>query len=122
MMHDVFRRPLTVLRTGYGGYQDVNGLHLWVDGEADSFTIKASIQGADNEVLQTLPEGDRMKEVYVLYTSTELKTVTAAVANADTVIINDREFQVIKVTARQNLSTYATAHYEVVVVGKLTGS
>ena len=115
-MFEVFRRELTVKRTPTSGYQDVDGVTLWVDAAAVPFIIKASVQGADNEVLQSLPEGDRTKEVYVLYTSTELKTVVTGVSSPDIVVIDSKEYQVIKVTPRRNLSTYSTAHYEVVVI------
>ncbi len=115
-MFEVFRRELIVKRTPLSGYQDVDGVTLWVDAVAVPFTIKASVQGADNEVLQSLPEGDRTKEVYVLYTSTELKTVVTGVSSPDIVVIDSKEYQVIKVTPRRNLSTYSTAHYEVVVI------
>jgi hypothetical protein len=120
MIFDIFRRNLTVKRVEQGTYQNVDGLTLWVDGAETSFTIKASVQGVDNEVLQTLPEGDRTKEMYVLYTSTELRTVTAGVSNPDIVIIDNKEYQVIRVTSRHNLSTYATAHYEIVVIKIIT--
>lgn len=120
MIFDIFRRNLTVKRVEQGTYQNVDGLTLWADGAETSFTIKASVQGVDNEVLQTLPEGDRTKEMYVLYTSTELRTVTAGVSNPDIVIIDNKEYQVIRVTSRHNLSTYATAHYEIVVIKIIT--
>lgn len=117
MIFDIFRRDLTVKRIGIGDYQKVDdGPALWVDGAETSFTIKASVQGADNEVLQTLPEGDRTKEVYVLYTTTELKTVVTGLSNPDIVVIDNKEYQVIRVTSRRNLSTYATAHYEIIVI------
>ena len=51
-MFDVFRRDLTVTRKAIGSY--VNG--LWVDnGQNSSFTIKASVQATDAEILQTGP-------------------------------------------------------------------
>lgn len=117
MIFDIFRRDLIVKRIGIGDYQKVEGRPaLWVDGAETKFTIKASVQGADNEVLQTLPEGDRTKEVYVLYTTSELKTVVTGLSNPDIVVIDNKEYQVIKVTAKRNLSTYSTAHYKVVVI------
>ena len=122
MIFDIFRRNLTVKRVERGSYQNVEGLTLWVDGDETSFTIKASVQGVDNEVLQTLPEGDRTKEIYILYTSTELKTVIAGVSTPDIVIIDNKEYQVIRVTSRHNLSTYATAHYEILVIKLITNA
>jgi hypothetical protein len=113
MMFDVFRRKLKVTRTSPGNYDT----GLWGDGTQESFDIKASVQGADNEVLQTLPEGYRTKKVYVLYTSTELKTAQVDQATVpDVVTIDDEDYNVIKVTKHTNIKGYATEHYQVVVI------
>jgi hypothetical protein len=113
MMFDVFRRKLKITRTLPGNYDP----GLWIDGAKESFDIKASVQGADNEVLQTLPEGYRTKKVYVLYTSTELKTAQVAEATMpDMVIIDGEKYNVIKVTKHTNIKGYATEHYQVVVI------
>jgi hypothetical protein len=109
-MFDVFRKDLTVYRTGEGKY--ING--LWEDGATSSFTIKASIQATDAEIMQTLPEGERTKESYTLFTGNSLKTSEVNKSKPDVVIIEGERYQVIRVTAHQNLK-YPTAHYEVLV-------
>ncbi len=112
MIFDIFRRKLQVFRQGPGGY--VNG--LWVYGNLESFLIKASIQGVDNEILETLPEGYRTRKSYMLYTDTELRTAIMEQAIPDIVEICDKEYQVIRVSVNQNIAGYATAHYQVIVV------
>lgn len=75
------------------------------------------MQGADNEVLQTLPEGYRTEKVYVLYTSTELKTADVKEQTTpDMVTIDDEDYNVIKVSKHKNIKGYATEHYQVVVI------
>ena len=111
-MFDVFRRDLTVTRKAIGSY--VNG--LWVDnGQNSSFTIKASVQATDAEILQTLPEGYRTKESYTLFTDSKLQTSVVSKTNPDVVTIEDEPYQVVRVTPWKNLS-YPTAHYEILVV------
>ena len=111
-MFDVFRRNLTVKRKALGSY--VNG--LWVESQEDSvFTIKASVQATDAEILQTLPEGYRTKESYTLFTDSKLQTSVVSKTNPDVVTIEDEPYQVVRVTPWKNLS-YPTAHYEILVV------
>lgn len=112
-MFDIFRKELKVKRPPIGHYVD----GLWVDtGQEEEFTILASVQGVNAEVLQTLPEGYRTSETHILYTNTRLNTSTVNLRNPDVVVINDNEFQVIKVTEQNNIKDHPTNHYEVVVV------
>jgi len=112
-MFDIFRKPLTVRRPPTGSY--VNG--VWVENtDGTTFTIKASVQGVNAEILQTLPEGYRTSETHILYTSDELFTSQLDLRNPDVVEINGYKFQVVKVTKQDNIKNYPTNHYEVVVV------
>ena len=112
-MFDVFRKPLTVRRVPQGSYID----GAWVEnGSEIVFTITASVQGVDAEILQTLPEGYRTKEAHILYTSAELKTSQLNLRKPDVVEIDGDKFQVIKVTKKDNIKNYPTNHYEVIVI------
>ena len=110
-MFDVFRRPLTVIRKGEGTHVD----GVWVESESSTFSIKASVQATDAEILQTLPEGYRTRESYTLFTDSKLQTAKTGNNDPDIVIIHDDRYQVIRVTPWQNLD-YATKHYEILVV------
>ena len=111
-MFDVFRRELQVTRSGLGGYEK----GVWREsGLATDFTIKASVQATDAEVLETLPEGYRTRESYTLFTDSQLQTSIVGKRNPDMVDIDGEQFQVVRVTPWKNLA-YPTAHYEVVVV------
>lgn len=110
-MFEVFRRELSVTRRGEGQY--VEG--IWVEDAGSEFTIKASVQATDAEILQTLPEGYRTAESYTLFTSTKLQTASINKSNPDIVTIDEGLFQVVRITPWQNLQ-YPTQHYEVLVV------
>lgn len=112
MIFDVFRRKLKVWRQNPGTHVD----GYWVDGSLSTFFIKASTQGLDNEILQTFSEGDRTKKSYLLYTDTKLQTAIEGKTDPDIVEIYDEKYQVIRVTVNQNITGYATAHYQVIVV------
>lgn len=115
MIFDVFRRKLKVWRYSAGTYVD----GPWVDGSLlSTFCIKASTQGVDNEILQTFPEGDRTKKSYLLYTDTKLQTAIEGknATEPDIVEIYDEKYRVVRVTVNQNITGYATAHYQVVVM------
>lgn len=112
---NVFRRKLNCIRYGKGKY--ING--VWKNSSTAEFTIFASVQGVDNETLETLPEGYRTSEVYVIYTDSKLKTAMVGFYKPDVVIIDDDKYQVVKVTNKSNIPNYAIQHYEIIVV-KLT--
>lgn len=109
---DVFRRSLQVRRRGEGAYNDDG---LWEEGVSTLLSITASVQQTDAEVLQTLPEGYRTKESYTLYTDFKLETSIVDTRNADLVTIDDKDFQVVRVSPWRNLD-FATKHYEALVV------
>ena len=108
-MFNIFRRELKVIRQGDGRYERGE----WKEGNKETFLIKASVQGSDAEVMQTLPEGYRTEECYTLFTDTKLNT-SKEKSKPDIVIIDDKNFQVIKVTAWQNLQDIN--HFEIVVI------
>lgn len=112
MIFDVFRRKLKVWRYGAGAYVD----GIWAQGESESFLIKAGTQGVAGEILDTLPEGYRTKKSYLLYTDTKLQTAIEGKSNPDVVEISGEKYLVARVNAHQNITGYATAHYEVIVV------
>jgi len=113
-MFDVFRREFTVHRKIAGTYID----GYWTEAPGKIFTISASIQATEGEVLETLPEGYRTRESYTLFTATELQTSTKSFRTPDTVLIPSAIgisfYLVAKVTPWQHLEP--TKHYEVVVV------
>lgn len=96
------KRELAVIRKSEGEYFQGE----WYEGESYNFSIRASIQGTNAQVLQALPEGYRTSENYTLYTTSELLL-------NDKVFIGDKEFMVIKVTPCQHFK--ATSHYQAVV-------
>jgi hypothetical protein len=53
----------------------------WVEGAAETFEIAASIQPATPKELQRLPEGDRVKAVIAIWTTTELRVGEGAQAD-----------------------------------------
>jgi hypothetical protein len=109
-MFDVFRKTLTALRKGDGSFID----GYWQDGEETSFSILASVQGTDAEILETLPEGYRTRESYTLFTDNELKTAITGIRTPDMVVIEEQKYIVARVSTWQHLDP--TKHYEVVVV------
>jgi hypothetical protein len=117
-MFDVFRRTLTVLKDIQGEYNEDG---IWERPKPETLKdelshIQASVQGANNEVLDTLPEGYRTSTVYVLYTDSKLSTSKTNTTTPDLVVIDDEYYQVVKVTPQNNLPNYHTNHYEIVVV------
>lgn len=72
---NVFRRPLTVERKT-AGYYDENG--LYVEGATKKLVIKGSIQPANGEALQALPEAQRTVETYSLFTDASLNLADQA--------------------------------------------
>lgn len=82
--------------------------------EPEYIEIRAIVQTADAEVLQALPEGYRTNETYVLFTDTKLRASLTNSANADVALMDNEEYQVIRV---QNWidSPCSNDHYEVVI-------
>jgi len=114
-MFDVFRRVLQVTRPPLLGKVDGDFIEI---GLQENFTIKASVQGARAEFLQTLPEGYRTSGIRILYTDTELKTAEVDTRNPDIVVIDGEEFLVKEVTRNNNIPTSIVNHYKILVVKK----
>lgn len=108
-MTDILRKTLNVIRQHVGQY--ING--IWVDGDNETISIKASVQPTPAEEMETLPEGYRTKESFTLFTSSVLKASLTNATNADFVVINDEKYRVVKVAPWQN---NLINHYECIVV------
>jgi hypothetical protein len=86
---------------------------VWTDGQpvegggASTFTIEAAIQPLTARERELLPEGNRQRASFSLWTLTELRTHNvAAQTPADVVLINGRRLEVIGV------EDWAAAHPE----------
>jgi len=110
-MFDVFRRSLEV-HSNAGTYGDDG---IWVDLPVVVSTIQASVQSVDDDLLNTLPEGYRTKECFLLITDTFLKLAKPDERKADTVKIDGEWYQVVKTKTWKNLWS-ETKHCEAIVV------
>lgn len=109
---DVFRRTLTVTRGEAGYYDQITGLR--VKGAESNFDILSSVQPTTPEIMELMPEGDRTKESFTLFTITKLQI--SDIDNetpADFVFIDNEKFIVKKVSKWQN---NIIDHYKVVVI------
>ena len=109
MLTDIFKRNVTIERTGSGSY--VN--YIWVEGASSNLIIRANVQPTPAEVLETLPEGYRNKDSYTLFTNTHLFTSVDNNSNPDVVLLYNRRYIVAKVAIWENTSL---SHYEIIVV------
>ena len=90
--------PLTIVRTGPGGYVDGK----WVDGVSGDMWIKAIIQNANPDDLILLPEGTRTTEAVKIHTTTKVNTVSEAVkTNADQFNYNGFRYRIYDVFDRK---------------------
>jgi hypothetical protein len=108
MLTNIFKKDITVIRKT-GAF--IN--RRWVEGLADTFTIKASVHPISIEEMHLFPEGFRDRMAYVLYTNTELKTSKPNNKNPDVVVLNDDKYQVIRVEKWDNTPL---SHYRLTVV------
>lgn len=83
--------PYTVIRFEEGEY--VNG--VWQEGEASTFSIRASAQPADGQALESLPEARRNRGGYTVYTKAVLRSVEDT-TNPDRIIIEGRQYEVVQ--------------------------
>lgn len=95
---NVFRKPLTVKRPGEG--TRVNG--RWVDGVPTILTIKASVQPATTEDMQSLPESRRTLGAYKVYSDTKFQSLQENTNNPDVVVIDGGDYEVAEVKPWQN--------------------
>ncbi len=107
---NVFRKPLTVKRPAGGSY--VNG--KWVESGAPSeITIKASVQPATTEDLQSLPENRRQYGAYRVYSSTQFQSLEEDENNPDVVVIGGNDYEIAQVQPWQN---GIVPHYKAIAV------
>ena len=94
-------RTYTITGKRYAASTNTKG--RWVDGADSPISFKASVQPLRGNELLTLPEGQREKETYRLYTSFQLFTANESdKKKPDRVTIFDKEFDIIKVDVWQN--------------------
>lgn len=87
-----FGRSVTVTRKAAGSY---NNKGEFVPGADSSLAITASIQPISARERELLPEGTRLKEVFKLYTTTQLLPPRGTPpAGGDTVSINGENYLV----------------------------
>jgi len=107
-----FRKNRVVKRYASSG-EYVNGNFVPV-GSPVTFLIMASQQPLTGRELEALPEGRRNSDSYSLFTDYPLVTAEVSkVNNPDIVMINNEEFEVIKVESWQN---DVINHYKATVV------
>lgn len=96
---NAFRKSLTVKRPASGSY--VNG--VWVaSAAATEITIKASVQPASTEEMETLPEARRAQGVYTLFSSTKFQSLQENTNNPDIVVINSQDYEIMRCEPWQN--------------------
>lgn len=86
---------------------------VFVPGATSPLSILASVQPAEGEDLELLPEGQRTKTVLKLYTETLVKTASETAATlADVLTIDSKNYQVHHVEQQRSV----IPHYKVLVV------
>jgi hypothetical protein len=80
----------------------------WVEGAGSAFEIVASIQPATPKELQRLPEGDRVRDVIAIWTTTELQVAASPAAQADRVTYAGASYEV-QAVERWDLGEYFKA-------------
>lgn len=116
MIPNIFKKQIQVFRRQPGYYvqnPDSLNLGLWQDGEERFFNIEASVQPAPGETTQILPEGYREKSSYLIYTDTELFSSEENKTNPDLVIINNKEYFILK---KKIFDMTYLSHYELIAV------
>lgn len=105
-----FRKDVALKRVAQGSY---NNKGLWVDGAETDMTIKASVQPATTEDLQSLPENRRTLGAYRLYSSFEFQTLVEGQKNPDVVTIKGQEYEIAQVDPWEN---GVINHYKAIAV------
>lgn len=105
------RYPYNCKRLASGSFDDAGE---WVPGGVDTnFIIRATAQPMKANEMQTLPEGRRERQSYVLYTDTRLNTVLENDGDPDIVTIGNNDYEVYK---RFNWANNIINHYKYGVV------
>jgi len=103
------RKTLTAYRTAAGSF--LNG--IYTPGVETSFSISASVQPASGKTLERLPEGRRLFETVVLFSSDLLYSLDDGTVSApDQVLVNGKRFEVYSSEIWQN---NVLPHYKYVV-------
>lgn len=108
-----FRKSLLVKRRGQGSY--VSG--VYVDGAISEIGIFASVQPLNAQETLLLPENRRERTSFKLFTDTQLFATEKGSVNADLVVINGTNYEVMTVTIWQNA---VIPHYKVIVSKRTT--
>ncbi len=114
-MFDVFRKKLTV-RSSPGGFDETG---IWVDQPPVERQITASLQPLDDDILDTLPEGYRTKESYLLISDSYLNLASVGNSRADIVEVEWSWYQVVSVKNWKSLSGFSfnyNDHCEAIIV------
>jgi len=90
----------------------------YVEGAETSFNITASKQPPTGKEMLLMPEGRRETETYILYTDTKLNPAIQGGANADRVVIDGDDFEVLKCETWQN---DIINHYRATVQRRIPG-
>lgn len=110
------KHTLTVKRRASGDY-DSSGFFK-VSGPNTEFTISASVQPMTGSEMLLLPENRRELETKKIFTSTELYGIEKGNGvNADIVIIDGDEFEVVRVYPWKN---NVIDHYKIFVAKRTT--
>lgn len=88
--------PITVYRKAQGSY--VNG--IWTEGAETSTTVNVNIQPLKPSEIMMMPESERTKEWYKVYSAEELKTLQEGASgwSADEFIWQGYRYRVMKVS------------------------
>jgi len=90
----------------------------YVEGSEALFSISASKQPPTGKEMLLMPEGRRESETYILYTDVKLNPAIQGGANADRVVIDGEDFEVLKCETWQN---DIINHYRATVQRRIPG-
>ena len=104
------RKQLTVTRTSANTIDSAGKI---VEGTTSQLTVYASIQPADRIQMESLPHLRDYKQLFVLYSDSELYTADAEnKTEADKVSIQNKDYEVVTVEPWQN---GVRSHYKMIV-------
>lgn len=108
------KETFTVERYAAGSYVDGD----WVDGAMSSFDIEASLQPAQGQELELLPEASRKRARYKLYSFTELRSINLDDQTTPDVVLTDEgEHHVFAVgNWTRHTTSLQTAHYKYILI------
>ena len=95
---NAFRKSLKVRRIGDVEY--INGKPT--EDASETLCIKGSVQPANTDDMQSLPEGRRLLGVLKIYTDTKLRAAREGSYNSDIIEIDGDDYEVAAVMPWQN--------------------